>query len=289
MPFGELHFKYETVGAEHPEIEREFRRDLDAVLGRLGTLRRLAEAFNGDLRALIRSELQKRRDKVSKDAAVSAALSIPLQPRDGAPKPFSIPVREKIKLVRVGRAKRPAQQWVLEDRNYELILGVLRDLGESMQRTPSAFADMEEEHLRDIILFVLNGHFRGKATGETFNGAGKSDILMRWRGRNAFIAECKFWEGRKGLLAAIKQVGTYTCWSDTKATLLMITRRTRMSTVLGQTRATLAAHPKAKGKLEERDRNEFRLELEHPTDKGTRLALTVLVYNVRRLKPPPRR
>jgi len=66
--------------------------------------------------------------------------------------------------------KSAAEQWVLEEQNYEMILDVLRDLGRSMERTASAFQRMLEPHLRDIILFVLNGHFRGAATGETFNG-----------------------------------------------------------------------------------------------------------------------
>ena len=37
----------------------------------------------------------------------------------------------------------------------------------------------------------LNAQFEGKAAGEVFNGQGKTDILIREGGRNAFIAECK--------------------------------------------------------------------------------------------------
>jgi len=33
---------------------------------------------------------------------------------------------------------------------------------------------------------------QGKATGETFNRARKTDILLREGDRNVFIAECKF-------------------------------------------------------------------------------------------------
>jgi len=95
LPFGELHFKYETVGAEPPDIEHHFKQDLNAVVVRLEALARRAEAFNKDLRILIQSELEKRREKVAKDAAVSAALSIPLRPREGAPRPFSIPVQRR--------------------------------------------------------------------------------------------------------------------------------------------------------------------------------------------------
>jgi hypothetical protein len=57
-----------------------------------------------------------------------------------------------------------------------------------------------------------------------------------------------------------------------------------MSTVLAETRDALRTHPKARGNLEERDKNEFRIALEHPTDEDARLAMTVLVYNVRRAR-----
>jgi hypothetical protein len=43
----------------------------------------------------------------------------------------------------------------------------------------------------------LNGAFKGQATGETFNFQGKTDILIRFEGKNVFIAECKFWKGRE--------------------------------------------------------------------------------------------
>jgi len=43
-----------------------------------------------------------------------------------------------------------------------------------LERSPKAFAHMEEEHLRDQFLVQLNGHYEGQATGETFNAEGKT-------------------------------------------------------------------------------------------------------------------
>jgi hypothetical protein len=39
---------------------------------------------------------------------------------------------------------------------------------------------------------TLNSHYEGAATGETFNGTGKTDILVRHGLDNAFIGQCKF-------------------------------------------------------------------------------------------------
>jgi len=45
---------------------------------------------------------------------------------------------------------------------------------------------------------MLNTHYEGGATGETFNAAGKTDILIRVEDRNVFIGECKWWSGAAG-------------------------------------------------------------------------------------------
>ena len=54
---------------------------------------------------------------------------------------------------------------------------------------------MPEERLRDILLVSLNAFFEGESTGETLNGKGKTDILMRIGDRNVMVGECKIWGG----------------------------------------------------------------------------------------------
>lgn len=85
------------------------------------------------------------------------------------------------------------------------------------ERSPKAFEQMGEEDLRSHFLVQLNGQYEGRATGETFNFQGKTDILIREGDRNVFIAECKFWHGEKQLLETIDQLLSYLSWRDTKA------------------------------------------------------------------------
>ena len=89
---------------------------------------------------------------------------------------------------------------ILPTEQYEHVLSVMQDMALVMERSPSAFQAMGEESLRIHFLVGLNGHYEGQATGETFNGAGKTDILIRVDGKNIFIAECKFWGGPKVLV-----------------------------------------------------------------------------------------
>ncbi|MFJ2154373.1 hypothetical protein ACIOHB_37245 [Streptomyces microflavus] len=46
---------------------------------------------------------------------------------------------------------------------------------------PDTTAGMDEESIRDLLLVMLNDRFEGNVAGEVFNGAGKTDILVRER------------------------------------------------------------------------------------------------------------
>jgi hypothetical protein len=69
--------------------------------------------------------------------------------------------------------------------DYEHILKVIDDMEQVMERSPSAFASIDEESLRSHFLVQLNGHYEGQATGETFNYEGKTDILIRVNGKTS--------------------------------------------------------------------------------------------------------
>lgn len=89
-----------------------------------------------------------------------------------------------------------------------------------MERSPSVFSKLKEEEIRDIILVILNSHYEGNVTGETFNGEGKTDILIKKDGESLFIGDCKFWNGEKILDETITQTARYTTWRDTKTAII---------------------------------------------------------------------
>jgi DNA-binding NtrC family response regulator len=70
---------------------------------------------------------------------------------------------------------------------YEHILQIIQSMGKVMERSPRAFVEMGEEDLRQHFLVQLNGQYAGRATGETFNYTGKTDILVRVKDKNIFI------------------------------------------------------------------------------------------------------
>src|SRR6266536_3341128 len=78
---------------------------------------------------------------------------------------------------------------------------------------------------------------------ELFNGAGKTDVTLRYRDRNAFIGEFKFWSGSKNFTEAIDQLLSYTVWRDTKAALVLLIRGVRATTAIEGADDTIRAHP----------------------------------------------
>jgi hypothetical protein len=134
----------------------------------------------------------------------------------------------------------------LEEAEYQYIIKIMEDMSVMMERSPSAFERLEEEHLRDFYLVVLNGHYEGRATGETFNAAGKTDILIRENNRNIFIAECKYWHGEKSLIEAIDQLLGYLTWRDTKACLVIFNRNKKFGSMLAKLEVAVTGHPNRK-------------------------------------------
>ncbi len=75
-----------------------------------------------------------------------------------------------------------------------------------------------------MLVGALNGAFHGRATAESFNGRGKTDILVRSGSDNVFLAECKLYNGPNGIVDAIRQLLGYTTWRDRQPCLIVFVR-----------------------------------------------------------------
>ena len=95
----------------------------------------------------------------------------------------------------------------------------------------------------------LNGQYEGRASGETFDFEGKTDMMIRCEGRNVFVAECKFWEGPASLMRALDQFLGYLAWRDAKAALLVFNWNKDFSSVLEKIPEGVEEHPCFKRRL----------------------------------------
>jgi hypothetical protein len=163
---------------------------------------------------------------------------------------------------------------------YENILKTLRNMMTVMEQFPRAFESMSEEHLRAHFLVQLNGVYAGTATGETFNFQGRTDILIKKKGRNAFVAECKFWRGEQSFLDCINQHLSYLTWHDTRSAILIFNRNRNLSDVLKKIGSAVPTHKLFRAELGKMDETSFRYKFSHPTDPMRECLITVLVFDI---------
>lgn len=278
----ELVLRYESPSDQPQDIRPLVDRALADIEQHLGWQRGMIDAHNASLPNAAEQAIQQRRERLLAQSQRAATLGIPIRRRDDAPKTYAVPtVRKKVapSLPPASAAQlAPEPAWAMEQ--YEQALKIMQDMTLVMERSPGAFKTMDEEALRQHFLVQLNGQFEGKATGETFNMAGKTDILLREGERNVFIAECKFWKGPKGFGEAIDQLLGYATWRDSKTAILVFNRGTDTSTVLAGIDAIVNAHANFKRTLNWPHDSGFRYVLHVNGDKNRELILTVLVFHV---------
>lgn len=278
----ELVLTYESPSDAPRDVRPEVDRALAGIEQYLGWQRTPIDAHNSGLPGATDQAIQQRRERLLAQSQRAAALGIPIRRRDDAPRTYAIPATRKKVAPTLPPASSasfsPEPTWAMDQ--YEQALKIMQDMALVMERSPEAFKKMDEEALRQHFLVQLNGQFEGKATGETFNMSGKTDILLREGDRNVFIAECKFWKGPKAFGEAMEQLLGYTTWRDSKTAILVFNRGTDTSTVLRGIDAVVRAHPNYKRTLEWCHESGFRYVLHTHGDLNRELILTVLVFHV---------
>jgi hypothetical protein len=207
----------------------------------------MAEWANSDLRTErerlesgLRGTIAARKARLLADRQLEAALGIPMKRRGTVP-PAVPAVRRAISIETRSRQKPFVPEPVLEEAHYKEVLRQVETWAASLERVPGTAAKLDEEELRDHLLVGLNLHWEGRAGGELFNGAGKTDILIREGDRNVFIAECKFWRGPKSATTALTQLLSYLVWRDSKAALIVFVTTKDPAASIASLHATIEA------------------------------------------------
>lgn len=262
-------------------LNQEFDRFISNINEHLGWLKPSVEGWNNSLKGLVRDQASARRGRLEKANSVASGLKFAVKSRSDAAATFSAPIAPK-KIAPVLPPAKPgaAPEPVLTPEAYRDVLDTLQQMSEVMERSPHAYAGMDEETLRFQFLVPLNARFEGEARGEVFNYGGKTDILITYKGKNIFVAECKIWKGASALSEAIDQLLGYLSWRDTKTALMVFNRNKGFSNVLSQIDPTVRTHPNFISADGTRGSTEFRYTFSHRDDPGRRLTLTVLAFDV---------
>ena len=278
----ELVLRYDTPSDAPSDVRPLIDQALNAIEQYLGWQSGMLAEHNNALPAAAEESIRQRRERLLAQSQRAASLGIPIKRRSDAPQTYAIPSVRKRATPSLPPASAaaftPEPAWAME--HYEHALRVMQNMALVFERSPEAFKTMDEEALRQHFLVQLNAQFEGRATGETFNMSGKTDILLREGERNVFIAECKFWKGPKAFGEAIDQLLGYRTWRDSKTAILVFNRGTGTSTVLAGIDTVAKAHANYKRSATWPHESGFRYIFHSPGDANRELILTVLVFHV---------
>ena len=278
----ELVLRYDSPADQPRDVRPLVDRALIDIEQYLVWQRSMIDSHNSNLPNFTEQAIQHRRSRLLAQSQRADSLGIPIKRRDDAPKTYVVSTARRMAIPTLPPATtaqfQPEPVWAMDQ--YEQALKIMQDMALVMERSPEAFKSMNEEALRQHFLVQLNGQFEGRATGETFNMSGKTDILLREGDRNVFIAECKFWKGPKAFSEAIDQLLGYATWRDGKAAILVFNRGTDTSTVLSGIDAMTKSHGNFKRPMSWSHESGFRYVFHGKDDKNRELIITVLVFHV---------
>lgn len=244
------------------------------------------EIWRDGLRHELRGVIANRRQAAEKHREGLRNLAIPIRRRSHAPRTFIAPgiVRRRPSTPEPAGQAAGEPEPALPDDYYDHILFVIRAAGKAMERSPGTYEGWDEPDRRQVLVLMLNTHYAGKVTAEAFNGAGKTDILIREQDKNVFIGECKFYGGPKAVTETVEQLFGYATWRDVKLAIIFFVQRTDFTAAVTRIRDTVAESTQFRRWLRVADEHEteFRAEMAWPGDDQRLVTLHVSAFHTPR-------
>jgi hypothetical protein len=235
-----LKLSYEVRDRDKDKFLFLLNRDLDRIKQYLNALSGDVSAHNLWIKEKAKLFLVQRKMQISNDKNFTKSLGIPLKEDMSISSTYPIPLQ-----VQTFNAKsfttEPEPE--INQADYQRILEIISSMSIAMERSPKTFTKLKEPEIRDFFIIILNSHYFGQVFGEALNNQGKTDILVRVKDKNVFIAECKFWKGETEFNKCINQILRYVSWRDIKATILLFYRGKHLIDVMKKIRTTVLRHP----------------------------------------------
>jgi hypothetical protein len=251
------------------------------------------EAINSDiamlerrLRATVLGILAGRVQVLRQRDKMVSSLTIPVREME-AGRSLDIPVKPTTVMLEEAPGNGPAGErtYRLAAPIYERMIRTITMFGQALERRPASasFLLPDEETTRDWFMFMLSANYEAPNGSELFiggeveNGKGKTDILVRYQNRNAFIGEFKFWHGPAKFKEAIEQLLSYTVWRDTKAAIILLITNKNATAAIDSAAECLASHLACKQTLASADplqRRDYRFA--SPVDNRRIISLALL-------------
>jgi hypothetical protein len=139
---------------------------------------------------------------------------------------------------------------------------------------------MGENDLRDFILANLNSVFVGKATGETFNNKGKTDIYLNIEKGSILVSECKFYGGKKLYHETINQLLGYLTWRENFGIMITFCKQRNFNKILIDSEQIIVSHQTFNSDFKKINENHFVSKHTMPNDDYKYVEIHHLYFNL---------
>lgn len=284
----EIEYYIPAQEADKINLQEEFDKNLKLINDGVVAINKKIADYNQKVLPIIEKCVKQKQESVKKMEILKKTIKYPLRKNEILPQTFVVPLeRKKIQIQQSKIAISPIEEtYIIDLKDYDNILKICSDMASVMERTPSAFAKIDEESLRIHFLVQLNGHYEGTATGETFNLGGKTDILIRQNNKNIFIAECKYWGGAKKHAETIDQILDYISYRDTKTAILVFVKNKDFTKTIEEMKKATKEHPNCIRQMENynppsnSEHSSFRYEFKNKIDSDKHFYLTTMAFHI---------
>jgi len=238
----ELVFYYDFISSvdKPEEVNKKIEDEIGLIQRWAGYLNNDIDLFNRSINTIIDSELKARRERLDRDEQLLRQLVVP-EKKTEVYVGFVRPVK-KLALKIIHEDIRAEIEPSLEMETYSEIIKLVNDLGINLERSSKRLRELDEEPLRDTFLMALNSVYEGMVTGEAFNKEGKTDIIIKYKDRNLYIAECKIWNDDRRFLEGVDQLLGYLTWRDSKTSYIVLSKNVSVTGVIKRTKELLEQH-----------------------------------------------
>lgn len=286
---GKLRRRYRIEKQRLDKVDEKVQEDIDTINKYIPEIHRLVPIYDQQLREHVDFVFAQRLKQINENKEASAKASqskFALRKRTTEDTKLIVPLERKIAPIAPAKVQpkgsNSVQEFILEMNQYDDIIATMSSMIKVMERSPDVFKPMGEEPLRTVLLVALNGLYEGDATGETFNGKGKTDILIRRGDRNVFIAECLMWRGKDYLRKKMNgQLFQYAMWRDSKLALVIFNRGGDFTKAIATMKETVREHPQCIKEITEwRHESGGRYLFKRHDDPARQFHLTAIAFNV---------
>jgi len=270
-----------VMDQEHDMIDEYRETMLRRIMSCLDTIRSSQDIIIGEEYNTIRRRIDKWKQMLSESEEISKKFGYEVIARGDIPERFPLAVNaEAINVDIESEFRKSDKKYFLNEEGYKKIISIIRHTGVAIERAPSVARGADENFLRDVLLIPLNGMLKGKASGETFNREGKTDIIIRIEDENIFVAECKIWRGAKKLGDAIDQLFKYITWRELKTALIVFSQNKNFRSVVETADKAVRKHKSFIMENNAGIKGECEYILRDPKRRHVEVLLTMLMCDV---------